>query len=231
MGSWTQEMIIPYLITCPLAGGEIPKYISLTSEVCSQATNKLQVINNQPLNGIKKSFAVISKSLTLNDRTSVIRLIEWIHMLQILGCEKIIIFTKSVHPDLMKILEYFQQKGFVDFYDFVEPEEVKTFTYEFIQNFMLQVMQHTDSFYRARNLFKYFVALDTDEVIIPMRPEDRTWHDLMHRYDVTDGTVSIMSYNTIFSDSGMQSYPDIPKHHYMLQHTEVHHKIHHNFKI
>ena len=223
MGKWKPDAILPYLVTCPVDfTGEIPKYVSLTSEYCSTVTNKFKVIDNHPPDGVKKDFVVVVKAMAFENRNIVIRFIEWVEMLKILGCEKIIIFERIVHPDLMMTLNFYQKQGFMDVYRFVEPEEITSNTYTNIQSFMLQQMQHTDSFYRARNLYKYFVIIDVDELIIPMRPEDKTWHDLVtKRYNMNRGTVSFMSLNTIFSTSANPSISDVSDNFYMLKHTEV----------
>ena len=60
-----------------------------------------------------------------------------------------------------------------------------------------------------------------DEVIIPKKLEDYTWHDLMKRFDHDKGYTAIEPYNVIMPDLGLPSHVDIPSYHYMLQHTMV----------
>lgn len=69
--------------------------------------------------------------------------------------------------------------------------------------------------------FKFIAVLDADEVIIPMKPEDYTWHDLMKRFDHNKGYTSILPNNVIMPDLGSSLHFGIPSYHHMLQHTMV----------
>jgi hypothetical protein len=222
MGMWEPTTLVPYLIKCPIEyKGEIPKFVSLTPKACSHATNRLKVIDNHPPDGVKKSFMITSKPLVFDNRNYVIRFIEWMEMMRILGADKIDILYKSVHPELMRVMKYYRDQDFLYFHFYDDPEGVYTHTYEWVQNFMLQMMQHSDCFYRNRNLYKYFVVLDTDEVIFPTKPEDWTWHDLVNkRYEMSKGIVSFMSWNAILAKEEPLK-PGIPDYHHMLQHTQV----------
>lgn len=213
---------MPYLITCPIEfTNKIPVSISLTAKTCDNAENKLQIINNQPLNGIKKSFGVCSKFLEFDNRSYVIRFIEWVLMMRILGADKITIYNRHVHPELYKIMNYFVEKGFLDFYEFLEPSGVANSHFSTFQFQMLEVLQHTDCFYRTRNLYKYIAVMDTDEVIVPTEPEDYSWHDLVKRFDLTKRIVSFIPRNVIMPNLKKPLHAEIPDYHYILQHTQV----------
>jgi hypothetical protein len=114
MGHWTSDSLLPYLIKCPIVQ-ETPKAVLLTSTPCANPKNLLKVIDNQPRDGTKKNFIVTVKALHFEDRNFVIRFIEWVEIMRILGADKIDVFYRAVHPDLMKILNHYQQQGFVDF--------------------------------------------------------------------------------------------------------------------
>jgi hypothetical protein len=230
MGHWTSDTLLPYLIKCPISH-ETPKTVSLTPKPCANPSNMLKVIDNKPQGGVKKNFIVTVKALHFEDRDFVIRFIEWVEIMKILGADKIDVFYRSIHPDLLTILHFYQQQGFIDFQKFLEPKEINTTSYNNLQMMMIQMMQHTDCFYRNRNLYKYFVVLDVDEVIIPMRPEDRTWNDLVNkRYRISSGSNSFMSYNSIFSTDSID-LPGIPQHLYMLTHFKVRIKLESNSSI
>lgn len=215
---------VPFLVTCPIDfKHKIPKAVSLTAKTCDNAENKLEIIDNKPLNGVKKGFGVCSKSLSFDKNEFVIRFIEWVHMLRILGADKITIYNRYVHPELYKIMNYFHEKNFIDVKQFLEPSGVKTSTSNSQPTNMLEVMQHTDCFYRTRNLYDFIAVMDIDEVIVPMKSEDKTWHDLVKSFDLSKGTVSFLSLNAIIPkfETNNQPYPEIPAHNYMLQHTQV----------
>lgn len=103
---WREGAILPFLVTCPINVNNTkkPTTVSLTANPCDNAENNIKIIDNQPLNGVKKGFGVCCKSLSFSDRSYVIRFIEWVHILRILGADKITLFNQHVHPELFKIL-------------------------------------------------------------------------------------------------------------------------------
>ena len=118
---------VPYLITCPIAfKNRIPVAVSLTEKACDFATNKLKVINNQPPNGVKKSFMVCIKYLFVENRSGIIKFIEWVQLLRILGVDKISLYNRHVHPEFFKMLLYFQEKDYIEMFDFLEPSGLST---------------------------------------------------------------------------------------------------------
>jgi hypothetical protein len=111
-----------YLVTCPIEfKNRLPTAVSLTAKTCDFAENKIAIIDNQPIDGVKKSFGVCCKYLFFEDRKEVIRFIEWVELLRILGAEKIMLFNKHVHPEHFKIMNYYKEKGIIDFYDYLDP--------------------------------------------------------------------------------------------------------------
>jgi hypothetical protein len=141
-----------YLVTCPVDFSKrIPTAVSLTQDPTVLAENKLMVINNQPIDGIKKSFGVCCKFLFFEDRKQVIRFIEWVEMLRILGVEKITISNKHIHPEHHRILKYYEKTGFIEYTDYREPSGDFDFTIH-RQRESIENLVHTDCYYRNRNL-------------------------------------------------------------------------------
>lgn len=127
MDKKTEGSLLPFLITCPIEfNDKMPLSVSLTSNACDNAENKLIIIDNQPPNGIKKSFGVCSKSLSFENRDFIIRFIEWVELLKILGANKITLFNFHVHSELYEIMNYFQEKGILEVSQFFEPGGMKT---------------------------------------------------------------------------------------------------------
>lgn len=92
-----------YFINCPFNATDkrrIPKSVSLTSKKCNVATNNLRVIDNQPVNGIKKKFAVCIKQIRYDNRDFMIKFIEWVHLMRIIGVEAIFMSVTHVHPGI-----------------------------------------------------------------------------------------------------------------------------------
>jgi hypothetical protein len=145
----------PYLLTCPIDFSKrVPVAVSLTQKPCDKAENKLMVINNQPIDGVKKTFGVCSKFLFFEDRKQVIRFIEWVEMLRILGVEKITMFNHHVHAEHFEILNYYKEQGILDFHYYLEPTGLPdgNNNYKLRQREMIETLLLTDCFFRNRNL-------------------------------------------------------------------------------
>lgn len=221
-GSVARLMFAPYLINCFVQDDSIPAYVSLSSKPDARASKMLNVINNKPADGVRKNFIVSVKQLVFKDQSFVIRFIEWIEMMKIFGADKIDVFYREVHPNYIKVMEYYRVQGVMDYRKYSPPASIQSISHNRLMN-VLQMIQHTDCFYRTRNLYKYLVVLDTDEVIVPMRTEDRTWMDLVEkRYNMSSGAVSFLSWNAIFSTN---AYNEENKNFYMLNHFNVRLKI------
>ena len=120
---------VPYMIVCPLHKREkLPLLVSLTSEACAQSTNILEIINNQP-SGVKREFGVCSKQLFFEDRGFGIKFIEWVHLLRILGAHKIHLYKEKVHNDIENVVEYLDEKGFIDIKPFIAPSNLNATTF------------------------------------------------------------------------------------------------------
>jgi Glycosyltransferase family 92 len=209
----------PYFFACPLEPqSKIPSSVSLVLKACDQAENNLQIINNQPVDGIKKKFGVCTKQLNFLNRNIVIRFIEWIHMLRILGVEKVHGYSRFVHPDLQKAIENFEAKGFLEIKPFMEPSTT-LYQLQTAQTRTLELNLLHDCFYRNKGLYKYIAVLDTDEIFMPTN-DDLNWHDMIGRIDNADSFDHFyIPYAYFSSDESLQT--NIPASLYMLQHVEV----------
>lgn len=149
------EVMLPYLITCPInLGDRLPIAVSLTENPCEYAENKATVIDNQPIDGIKKSFGFCSKFMFFDDRNQTTRFIEWVSMMRILGVDKITLFNHHVHSDHFKILNYYRDQGFIEYFDYLEPSGIPygDNNFRLRQREMIEVLLLTDCFYKTRNL-------------------------------------------------------------------------------
>lgn len=144
---------VPFIITCPIEfSHRTPVAVSLTAKPCEHAENKLIIIDNLPPNNIKKTFGVCTKYLFFEDRKVVARFIEWVEMVRILGADKITLYNRNVHPEHFKILNYYKEKGFLEFFPFLEPSGIENAPTASTQFYMIETLLHTDCFYRTRKL-------------------------------------------------------------------------------
>ena len=216
----------PIFIACPVNfffTKKLPVSVSLTANPCDHATNNLKIIDNRPLRGGKKKFGVCSKYILYEERNFTIRFIEWVKLLQILGVEKIHLYNKHVHPDFLKVLKKLERKGIIEVWPFLEPSDIyenKPYT---IQRFLIEMASINDCLYRTMHLYEYIAFIDPDEVIIPVRKEDRTWSDLLQNFEPIDRRFyhSISAENLYFPPNDQTPFSDIPKYHYMLQNVQV----------
>ena len=204
----------------------LPILVSLTTEPCAQATNILEIINNQP-NGVKKEFGVCSKQLLFEDRGFGIKFIEWVHLLRILGAHKIHLYKEKVHNDTENVVEYLHDKGYIDIKPFKAPSNLNDTTFHTSLRRTLEINLLHDCLYRVKNLYEYIVVVDTDEVIMPMLENHKTWHDLVKQIKNTYRReldayvakyVTYLHYDQKNHDDGME---EIPEHLYMLRHIYV----------
>ena len=206
------------MITCPVTGN-IPLSVSLTLNPCDYAENNLKIIDNQPVDGVKKEFGVCVKQLTYPEQEFSIKFIEWVHMLQILGNSKIHFYNRFLHPETLKAVKYFEGLDLIEMFDFIEPSELPNEILRTLDSFILEAAVVNDCFYRVKNLYKFVAILDPDEFIMPLNLCHRSWHDLIKSqspsYHVYSGRM------ITFPPMNQAPYEDIPKFNYMLQNVQV----------
>lgn len=194
--------------------------MSLTNTPCGFAENKLKIINNQPIDGIKKKFGVCVKQITLEHRNNTIKFIEWIHLLKILGADKIYIYNRYVHPETFKAMRYFEDQGILDVTSYLEHSHVP-FHLAKDPTRTVEILSITDCFYRIRNLYEYIIVIDPDKVPVPLDNET-TWHDFVNKFIVGKERRDYYSFHSLtYPDLGRNFNDKFPSYHYMLQHIDV----------
>lgn len=193
--------------------------MSLVSNLCDHAENNLKIINLKPENKTKERFGVCIPALTLEKRESVIKFIEWIEMMKILGAAKVHISNRLLHPELLKVAKYYEQQGLVEITTFHEPSTFDNLIYHNFWTF--QYLTINDCFYRVKNLYDYVLIIDTNEVVLPMKQNDETWHDLFQRLNESEKTDAFMAQSVSYSFEEGEKFENIPEYQYMLTHVEV----------
>ena len=209
------------MIVCPVDTEQLPKFVSLTTNPCDKAENNFKIINNQPLNGIKLKFGVCVKQMTMESRIQTIKFIEWVHLLRILGVAKIHYYNRFAHHDLFKIMKYFVKMNFLEVNQFLEPTGVPFSYYSWLfQTVEINIVN--DCFYRVRNLYEMIAIIDTDEIIMPMRENETSWLNFVDNFVVRSNLSDLYSFRSVtFNPHMHDKNTELPKYHYMLQHTQV----------
>lgn len=168
----------PYLLTCPSPLGSAPKFVSLTVEACGRPNNLLSIHNERDQ---QKNFLVTVKGIDFDIDVSML-IIEWLEILKTLAVDHVEVFVIRIHPNTKQVLEFYEQQGFVTVKELNYPPELPNGRgenwYQWTQNDLIPYM---DSFYRNLYRFQYFIPLDIDEIVLPVKNEDRTWIDLLNR--------------------------------------------------
>jgi hypothetical protein len=163
---------------------------------------------------------VCTKIPNLKNRDFGVRFIEWVHMIRILGAEKIHFPYDYVHPDILRIINYFEDKGMIETWRYLHPSAINSSDFRSWQGRQLQVNTLTDCFYKVMNLYDFVVILDIDEVIVPVREEDMSWNDIMRRMNLSELNDAYVSQNVYYPEVGATPLKTIPEKMYMLQHIE-----------
>lgn len=174
----------PYLVTCknPLASRNmIPKYVSVVENECDTAANNFPVIFNMPKMTKKKAkFGICTKDLDFPEDQSNM-MIEWIEILSLLGADKIFVYVISIHPNMMKVLKYYERQSFVEIHGIAEPKGLPSKNESLTQWLQNELISLNDCFYRNMYQYEFLIALDIDEIVMPMHEEDKNWTDMMTR--------------------------------------------------
>jgi hypothetical protein len=139
-------------------------------------------------------------------------------MLQILGAEKIYFYYEYLHPEMLRIAQYFEEQGIMEASQYFNPSGLFDVNPREPQSWMVQQNTLNDCFYRVRNLYEYIAILDFDEVIMPLVKTDMNWNDLLRtinkrNYDTFEFRNSIFTKNDSHAD-------DVPEFMYMLRNTQ-----------
>ncbi len=98
----------PWIISCPLRSQQVPAQVSLTVKPCSDATNVLEVRNHRPSNGnIDDKVVVCVKGMDFLQDNSL-RMAEWLELQFLLGADKVVFYTYSVHPKTQKLIDHYR---------------------------------------------------------------------------------------------------------------------------
>jgi Glycosyltransferase family 92 len=209
----------PYLIECPFIGTS-PNSVSLVANPCDHAENNLKVLDIQPVDGVKRRFGVCSKQVFFDSKDSAIRFIEWVHMIRILGAEKIHFYYKYLHHDFFDIVQFFEKQGIVEALPYFDPSGISDVEFASCQTNMIEMNMLTDCFYRVKNLYDYVAVLDFDEVIMPVNEADMSWEDILKRFNDSEYHDAYISENLYYPEVGADPIEEVPSFMYMLQHIQ-----------
>ncbi|XP_063880400.1 uncharacterized protein LOC135111213 isoform X1 [Scylla paramamosain] len=234
-GNYRNGILQPYLLQCVIPESHrqrVPQSVSLVEGRCNRSTNNLRVVHNLPPGGQKQTFAICVKGMAFSDDLSV-KLVEWLELQFLLGVDKVFLYDLEVHPNVTKVLRFYESQGRVDLKSMTLPGEqpsVRGLIRSYINKKIThkrqnEVIPYNDCLYRNMNLYKFIVLLDTDEVIMPRAVPN--WKELLEQVapQVMSGEdhpyASYYARNVYFLDSMQDKHGwamDVPRFMHMLQH-------------
>jgi hypothetical protein len=141
-------------------------------------------------------------------------------MMRLLGAEKVHFSYDYVHPDIFEIINYFEKKGLVEAWQYLNPTGIVDSRPSTYQGYQVQVITQTDCFYRVKNLYDYVAVIDMDELIMPVMEDDMTWEDIIRRANISEYRDAYVSQNVYYPEIGAKLVEEVPKYMYMLQHID-----------
>ena len=242
-GNFKDGILQPFIITCEVPQLNINKHlgvpisVSLVKNPCDNSTNNLRINNFRPPK--VEQFAVCVKGLDFLYTDLSIRLIEWIELIRILGASKIFFYDLESHPNMKKVLKFYEKQGFVQLTTLTLPgsqPNIPGFRHWYLKKKLTnkrqnELIPYNDCLYKNLYTYKYLVLLDIDEIIMPLVHQN--WSDLMDHVEKISHRSS-SSYNVrnvyFFDDFVEKSSNDqllnhqvheqgIPRYFHMLQHV------------
>ena len=189
-GNYKPGIFQPYLMACQLPKSHwksTPVAVSIVENICDTATNNLKVVYNKLEGDTKSPFAVCVKGLDFPDEDISVRMIEWLEVLASLGANKIFLYELEVHPNVTKVLKYYEKRGLVDLtpitlpgyqpnMPFLQHLYLKSKTNNKRQN---ELIPYNDCLYRNMYQYEYIALLG------------KTTH-MHHAYSVIDHSMKLL---------------------------------------
>ncbi|KAK8738021.1 hypothetical protein OTU49_004354, partial [Cherax quadricarinatus] len=191
---------MPFMFTCPLPSQVAhlqPAAVSLVHQPCQPATTLLQVVgakereNSAYLNGLKPANpatavkgwvpAVCGPALYYYHEDFSKRMVEWLEILRAEGIGKVFLYVTDVHPNLEKVLKYYEDDGFLHLTGYSypppyinEPSLRRLWTLvEQYKMFAQENIYFTDCLLRHMHQYRFIAHYDPDE--IPILPNHHNY--------------------------------------------------------
>lgn len=147
------------------------------------------------------------------------RFIEWIEILSLLGAEKIFIYVLHAHANILKVLQFYEMQGKVKIEKMTRLEGL--YVTHGIQQFHNDMISFNDCLYKHYNEFFYLLPLDIDEIILPVKPEEKLWTDVISRLwkDGSDGYAARNAYFLLDNNHALEIQKEVPSNLMLLQHV------------
>ena len=178
--------------------------MSLTSHPCVSPINFLRVRSHVIKEKDRKNFAMCVAPLH-GPYNSTTELIQWIEMNRILGADYFMFYNLSTSRYIDHILNYYRRQHLLE----VIPWNISKFP-PGSENEMHYLGQHAamnDCLMRVKNLSKFAVNCDIDEVMVP-HSNLSTWHDIIEHTPEKGGYLFQNSFFRLNWKNVQNDFPD-----------------------
>uniref|UniRef100_A0A0B7BVE0 Glycosyltransferase family 92 protein n=1 Tax=Arion vulgaris TaxID=1028688 RepID=A0A0B7BVE0_9EUPU len=178
----------PSYLECSLPNNVLPTHVSISFQDNTTSTNRLQIIYPGPrIRNFTVCYSVLHSGFNMTSK-----LIESIELNRLLGAEHFLVYNYSVSPQVDEILSRYQQDGIVTVLAWPLPTKSSWY--------FAQMTALNDCFYRNRNISRFVVVVDTDEVIVPRNHYN--WMDLINSASSKESDISTFSNSSQSSTKG-----------------------------
>ena len=162
-----------FILSCPLPTEIIgqPCSVEVSATKSQEPVSSLKVRPISPKEN-REEFAVCVPPLhgNINPR----KLVEFVEMTRLLGAQRIVFYDYQVSEDIAKILEYYQDKEYVEVIPWMYPHLLERDSWYHGQLIAIQ-----DCLYRNMHSAEYLTFNDIDEYIVPHEHAD--WSQLVEQ--------------------------------------------------
>jgi Glycosyltransferase family 92 len=225
-----------HFLTCEIPTSfrnSTPSSVTLVEQKCGNGTNHLKVMNERPpSNETKTDFGICVRNAAFPFEDKSIRYVEWIELQLAMGVSQIYFYLMDVHPNIEKVLKYYEARGKVRVSYMTYPSgspNVHGLPLEYQRQNCLttkwELISLNDCYYRNMHKHKFLAMLDPDEVIMP-KSYFRSFYELFdaveHDFNVKRDSVNSFNFMNSYFLHGADHKPtkDIPGFLYMMQHVD-----------
>lgn len=243
-----------YLLTCQVPVADLkPEAVSLVQNPCQKATNLLQVIGagerepsaflmaNETSSSYSRqkkmySAAVCGPALYYYHNDFSYRLVEWLEILRAQDISQVFLYETDIHPNLQKVLRYYEDEGFVHVTKYLypppyvnEPSIRRLWTVvKRPEMFGQENVYFTDCLLRHMHEYRFIAHYDPDEVPIILRQPSYT--EFLHRHlriaerETTKEKKPLpigyqLRWNIFYNDASIpNATQELPEYLYMMRH-------------
>lgn len=108
--------------SCRLPRGNLenrrPIFVSLVENACDRATNALKIIQGpRRNNSLPGKIALCVKNLQFPLLDISQKMIPWLETMRELKVDKVFVYYMNIHPNIMKMLNYYVEDGFLEIFN------------------------------------------------------------------------------------------------------------------